>query len=274
MAYEIKCMYPRRVNPDMLQCLPLVRYSGEPELVETDEALDKALSEISKEKILGFDTETRPNFSKGKHYPVSILQLAGENKVWIIRLDPLASRLSDIFAILENPAIKKAGIAVQGDIKSLKARCPFNPAGFVDIAQSTRKIGVINTGMRNLAALIFGERLSKAAQLSNWASEVLDKRQLVYAATDAWMSRRLFLEVRRAIDDGRIILEPEPEPEPEHFSIREFIKGIFAKGLKKILGGANPSQKSLSEHAKKRRRNCPNAGLKAKSKRPHRNRDS
>ena len=123
-------------------------------VVETDEVLDAALVEISKEKILGFDTETRPNFTKGKNYPVSILQFGGEKKVWIIRLESLKERLADIYKILENPSIKKAGIAVQGDIKSLRARCHFNPAGFVDVSDYTSNLGVINTGMRNLTALI------------------------------------------------------------------------------------------------------------------------
>jgi len=236
MSLEIKCMYPRRVNSDMVQCLPLVKYSGVIELVETEESLDRAMSEIAKEKILGFDTETRPNFNKGRQHPVSILQLGGENKVWVIRLEPLASRLSEIFSVLENPSVKKSGIAVQGDIKALKVLSPFNPAGFVDVAHSTTKIGVINTGMRNLAALFFGERLSKAAQLTNWASETLTSKQLEYAATDAWMSRRLFLAVRSALDDNRIAIEPEPEPASEHFSVREFIKKMVRRGLKKLLG--------------------------------------
>ena len=163
MDSEIKCVYPRRVAADMVAPLPLVKYEGEIELVEDESQLDSALAEISRESVLGFDTETRPNFNRGKSQPVSILQLAGAEKVWVIRLDPLAERLADIFKVLENPAIKKAGLAVQGDIKSLRARCAFSPAGFVDVSASTTKIGIINTGMKNLAALIFGERISKAA---------------------------------------------------------------------------------------------------------------
>ena len=74
----------------MIPALPLVKYEGEIELVENESQLESALAEISRENILGFDTETRPNFNRGKSYPVSILQLAGEKKVWVIRLDPLS----------------------------------------------------------------------------------------------------------------------------------------------------------------------------------------
>lgn len=234
MDFEIKCVYPRRVNVGMIAALPLVKYEGELELVENESQLERVLAEISREQVLGFDTETRPNFNRGKQYQVSILQLAGENKVWIIRLDALAEHLPEIFKVLENPSVKKAGLAVQGDIKSLRARQAFTPAGFVDVSASTTKIGIINTGMKNLVALIFGERISKAAQLSNWASEELNQKQLDYAATDAWISRRLFLEVREILKDERTDIEPEPIPEPEHFNLISFIRKAIRKVSEKI----------------------------------------
>lgn len=229
-----KCVYPRRVNTDMIQYLPIASYKGKIDLVETDEQLDAALPEILRERILGFDTETRPNFSRNKHYLVSVLQLCGECKVWIIRLEPLKNRLSDIYEILENPAIKKVGLAVHGDILSLKERWLFSPAGFVDISKSTRSIGVINTGMRNLAALVLGVRVSKAAQLTNWASDSLTSKQLEYAATDAWISRMLFLEIKKGIETTSIAIEPEVR-EPPHFNFRLFVSGIIKSITKKIV---------------------------------------
>lgn len=230
---RFKCLYPRRVNADMLQCLPIVAYRGEIILVEDDDRLDAVLPEILRERVLGFDTETRPNFSRNKHYLVSILQLCGAKKVWIIRLEPLKHRLSDIYEILENPAIKKVGLAVHGDILSLKERWLFSPAGFVDIAQSTKGIGVINTGMKNLAALVLGERISKSAQLTNWASDSLTKKQLEYAATDAWISRRLFLEVKKSIETTSIALEPEPK-QKHRFNFKVFVSGMMRTLAKKF----------------------------------------
>lgn len=232
---RFKCLYPRRVNADMLQCLPIVAYRGEIVLVEDDDMLDAVLPEILRERVLGFDTETRPNFSRNKHYLVSILQLCGAEKVWIIRLEPLKHRLSDIYEILENPAIKKVGLAVHGDILSLKERWLFSPAGFVDIAQSTKGIGVINTGMKNLAALVLGERISKSAQLTNWASDSLTKKQLEYAATDAWISRRLFLEVKKSIETTSIALEPEPK-QKHRFNFKVFVSGMMHKLAEKFGG--------------------------------------
>ena len=249
----IKCMYPRRVNPDMIQYLPMSRYLGPIVLVENDEQLDCCLPEILRERILGFDTETRPNFTKGKQHLVSILQLCGADKVWIIRLSPLRNRLSDIYAVLENPAIKKVGLAVHGDIIALKERWLFSPAGFVDVAVSTSRIGVINTGMRNLAALVLGERISKAAQLTNWASDCLTEKQLEYAATDAWMSRRLFLEIKRCFEETGIVIEPEPEPETSHFNFKSFVSGLITK-ISKTIGGGDGEAEELKKKPKSKRR--------------------
>jgi len=49
------------------------------------------------------------------------------------------------------------------------------------------------TGLRNLTAIFFSQRLSKSAQLSNWQKSPLSPSQEAYAATDAWISRELYL---------------------------------------------------------------------------------
>ena len=254
MTGEIKCMYPRRVDHTMVEILPIVKCLHAISLVQTDEELDAALSEISSEKILGFDTETRPNFSRKNHYKVAILQLSGENKAWVIRLEPLAHRIADIYKVLENPDAIKAGLAVEGDIRSLSARGKFKPAGFVDVSSMTSKIGIINTGMKNLAALFFGERVSKAAQMSNWEAEELTQKQIDYAATDAWMSRRLYLEVKRVVEENRIDIEPLPETAPEPFDLRRFGRKLFF-ATKRLLNAARRKiKKAILPKPKKRRR--------------------
>jgi ribonuclease D len=35
-------------------------------------------------------------------------------------------------------------------------------------------------------------RISKAAQVSNWERDELSEKQILYAATDAWISRELY----------------------------------------------------------------------------------
>lgn len=223
----LTCLYPKRIPSDMVMSLPLAAYKGKTVLVDSDEAAELAVAEIEKETLLGFDTESRPSFKKGQDFPVSILQLGGENCVWVFKLGALAKSYPKIFSILENANIKKVGVAVRGDLNALGKLHNFTPAGFEDISESTKKIGIINTGLKNLSGLFLGKRISKSAQMSNWAAETLSEKQIVYAATDAWISRALYEEVSKVMSQKRYALEPESAPEPKP-------RGVFSWLCEKI----------------------------------------
>ena len=51
------------------------------------------------------------------------------------------------------------------------------------------------TSLSNLCSLILAFRLSKKAQCSNWQRRQLTDQQVMYAATDAWASRELGLQL-------------------------------------------------------------------------------
>jgi ribonuclease D len=170
---------------------PLGRYEGPIDLIASDEALLTAVEELRSEPILGFDTESRPVFRRGQSYPPALLQLAGKEKVWLFQLQ-LFSQLEGLYSVLADPAIIKAGVAIRDDIKKLQEIHPFEAGGFVEIADFTQKAGIVNTGLRNLTAIFLNFRISKGAQVSNWARKELTQAQIRYAATDAWVSRQLY----------------------------------------------------------------------------------
>lgn len=200
VSMKIKCTYPERISQEFLKNLPIAKYEGKITLVDDYDKLKNAIEEISSETILGFDTEARPSFKKGQSYPISILQLCGQKKVWIFKLQDLSEQLDSIFDILENPNIKKVGVAVAGDISALKKIKEFSHANVEDISDMSKKIGIINTGLKNLSGAFLGIRISKSAQMSNWADSSLTKKQIEYAATDAWISRELYLKIKKILD--------------------------------------------------------------------------
>jgi ribonuclease D len=51
--------------------------------------------------------------------------------------------------------------------------------------------------LRNLAALFLGWRIAKGAKTTNWSTPQLSPSQIGYAATDAWVSRELYLCFQR-----------------------------------------------------------------------------
>ena len=263
MENSIKCMFPRRVDSELVSRLPIVKCPHEITLIELPEQVDEALDEIQQESLLGFDTETRPSFSKNLHYKVSVLQLCGKNKAWIFRLIPLEERIVYIYKILENQDIKKVGLAVQGDIKALSQRRTFQPNSFIDVSRYSSGMGIINTGMKNLAALFLGVRVSKSSQMSNWEAEELTQKQIDYAATDAWISRLLYLEVKKVIDENNYEVEPEPEPVPEPLSFSKIfnlfcneVKSAYIslkKKLKKLFHKKPPKKKKRRKKRAKKK---------------------
>ena len=189
------------ITKDSLNDLPLFRFNGPVEIVSSDDQVPAAVKALRKETLLGFDTETRPSFRKGQNYPPALLQLAGSSTVYIFQLLRL-KRPDPVMEVLANPAICKVGVAIRDDIRKLREHHTFAPAGFVELSDSTQKAGVVNTGLRSLAGILLGIRISKGAQVSNWSRKDLSDSQIRYAATDAWISRMIH---ERLVDLGLLL---------------------------------------------------------------------
>jgi ribonuclease D len=180
--------------------LPLKRYEGDILVVRTEKQRAQAIKEMTGERLLGFDTETRPVFKKGKKPgPPSLIQLATADCVYVIQINilPLCNGLCELLA---DKKTIKTGVAVRDDIIGLQKLAKFKPSGFVDLSNISENAKMQTHGLRNMAANLLGFRISKSAQCSNWAKEKLTTQQINYAATDAWVSRELYL----ALEDLRL----------------------------------------------------------------------
>ncbi|MGL1862736.1 MAG: 3'-5' exonuclease domain-containing protein 2 [Pseudodesulfovibrio sp.] len=173
--------------------MPLRRYEGPISVVRTEKQRVRAIKEMEGESVLGFDTETRPVFKKGKKPgPPSLIQLATATNVYVFQINIL-SLCNGLCDLLADKSIIKTGVAVRDDIIGLQKLGEFKPSGFIDLSDVSAKAKMQTHGLRNMAANLLGFRISKSAQCSNWAKEKLTTQQVNYAATDAWVSRELFL---------------------------------------------------------------------------------
>jgi len=186
--------FERRMTKEEINSYPIRKWKGPVHLICSSRELTGAVKKLSREPVLGFDTETRPAFRKGQKYFPSLLQLAGENSVYLFHLKHLGLQ-EPLISILADPNIIKAGVSLGHDLRELKEMAPFEQAGFVGLGKMSKEKGIKNHGLRGLAAVVLELRISKSAQTSNWARDELTQSQIRYAATDAWVGRELYLKL-------------------------------------------------------------------------------
>ncbi|MCB1120570.1 MAG: 3'-5' exonuclease domain-containing protein 2 [Verrucomicrobiae bacterium] len=175
--------------------LPLIRFEGPIHVIDSKAKVRSAVDRLLEEKVLGFDTETRPSFKKGVSYPPALIQFATEDEAWLFRLNGHGMDTA-ILDLLQSEETIKVGVALHDDIKHLQRMRRFKAKGFMDVATVAYDAGVQKRGLRNMAGMLLGGRLSKSAQLSNWAQSTLSSTQLTYAATDAWVSLKLYIRFK------------------------------------------------------------------------------
>lgn len=176
--------------------LPLKTFEGDIVLVDNIQMVRMAARYLNQFNIFGFDTETKPIYKKGQTRRVALLQLATEEKAFLFKV--LKIGLPDeLISIFSNPVIIKAGVAIRDDIRGLQKMAPFKPEGFVELQDTASAKGIQNLSLKKLSAIVCGFRISKSQQLTNWESNELTDQQIVYAATDAWVSLKIYLNLTR-----------------------------------------------------------------------------
>ncbi len=189
-------MFASSITPEEIAALQLASFPGEIVVIDAEgEAFDKAVAYLKKQKVLGFDTETRPTFTPEQHSNgTALLQLSGSGKAFLFRLKKCGLPRS-LASILANPAIVKVGAATLDDVRGLQKITKFAPKGFVDLQNIVGEYGIRDKSVKKMTAIILGVKISKAQQLSNWEAEKLSESQQKYAATDAWVCREMYLKL-------------------------------------------------------------------------------
>ena len=186
--------YIHHYSKDLIQWLPLAAFGGEVIVVDTPEKVEEAVAYLSKQPAVGVDTESRPSFTRGVHYPTALLQIATEERCYLFRLTHVGmpQALADLFA---NPKITKVGLAFKDDIAGLRRRRDFKPANCIDLQSIVPKYGILDMGLQKIFAICFGRKISKAQQLTNWENSHLTPDQARYASTDAWATLLIYKDL-------------------------------------------------------------------------------
>ena len=192
MPKNIYNKYNKKNIPD----LPLAQFEGRIIVVLSAKETERVVRYLLSQPILGFDTETRPSFKRGDQHRVALLQVATPDTCFLFRLNHTGLTPS-LINLLEDTTVMKIGLSWHDDINALQKLGRFKPGRFIDIQQHVADIGIEDMSLQKLYANLFGHRISKRQQLSNWEADILNDKQKIYAATDAWACIRIYEEIIR-----------------------------------------------------------------------------
>ncbi|MDR3119442.1 MAG: 3'-5' exonuclease domain-containing protein 2 [Mediterranea sp.] len=201
----------RNINKEDLGEMPKAVFPGKISVVQTKAEAKEAIKYLAAQKVVGIDSETRPSFSKGQHHKVALLQISSEECCFLFRLNQ-TGLTAPVIGLLENPSVIKVGLALRDDFLMLRKRAPFKQQSCIDLQEYVNAFGIQDKSLQKIYAILFGEKISKSQQLSNWDTDVLTPAQELYAATDAWACLKIYNLLERLKQTGDYAVMPE-EPE-------------------------------------------------------------
>ena len=219
----MKKLLVNKYEKTALASLKRVVFDGRIEVIYTVQQAERAVDFLLSQPLLGFDTETRPAFSKGQHFKCSLLQVSTPNICFLFRLNSIGM-CPAIVRLLSDRQVTKVGLAWNNDLLGLHQLGDFEAGSFVDLQGLVKEIGIEDQSLVKIYANLFGERISKAERLSNWERDILKDSQKLYAAIDAWACVKIYEEVMRLKETGDYelrIVEPEVNNEHDEKDISE-----------------------------------------------------
>uniref|UniRef100_A0A8I5R5F9 Bifunctional 3'-5' exonuclease/ATP-dependent helicase WRN n=1 Tax=Papio anubis TaxID=9555 RepID=A0A8I5R5F9_PAPAN len=175
--------------------LPFLEFTGS--IVYSYDASDCSfLSEdicmsLSDGDVVGFDMEWPPLYNKGKLGKVALIQLCvSESKCYLFHISSMSVFPQGLKMLLENKAIKKAGVGIEGDQWKLLRDFDIKLKNFVELTDvANKKLKCTETwSLSGLVKHLLGKQLlkDKSIRCSNWSKFPLTEDQKLYAATDAY----------------------------------------------------------------------------------------
>lgn len=184
-------MFRNSIEKEEIERLPGFHFEGKIVTINTESQAERIAQFLLTQKVLGFDTETKPSFRKGSNNTVALLQLSTAEEAFLFQLGSTGLPLA-LKKVMANSRTLKIGVGITDDIKALRRLSDFAPAGFIDLQNYAVNFGIEDKSLKKLSAIVLGIKVSKSQQLSNWESPMLTEAQQRYAATDAYVCLQIF----------------------------------------------------------------------------------
>ncbi|MCM1449675.1 MAG: 3'-5' exonuclease domain-containing protein 2 [Clostridiales bacterium] len=179
------------IDKQQIQPMPIARFTGRTIAIENAADALQAVTYLSKQERLGFDTETRPSFRKGDNHNVALIQLATESECFLFRINKFGFS-TPLVQLMENSNVLKIGLSTKDDFHGLNKLTPCAPAGVVELQTLVKEYDIADMSLQKIYAILFGEHISKGQRLTNWEADKLSEHQMGYASLDAWACLRIY----------------------------------------------------------------------------------
>lgn len=189
-----------KISKEQVAELETAVFPGRIIVIQSESEAEKAVSYLEKFKLIGFDTETRPSFTKGVVRKIALMQLSTNDTCFLFRLN-LIGIPECLIRLLIASDITKIGLSLKDDFAAIRKRIQLEPKGFIELQSFVKKFGIEDNGLQRIYAILFGERISKGQRLSNWEADILTEAQQKYAALDAWACLQIYNKLVRLNPD-------------------------------------------------------------------------
>lgn len=239
-----------KYDKEAINGLERALFQGRIEVVQSLYEAERAVNYLLSQPILGFDTETKPQFQRGHTSLVALLQVSSKDVCFLFRLNVLG--LPDCIKRLlsDEGETLKIGLSWHDDLCGLRRRGEFHPGTFIEIQQIAKDMGLHDLSLQKLYANLMGKRISKTQRLSNWEADRLTDAQKQYAATDAWACIQLYEEMVSMRQEGYLIqvtpVTEAPKPMvislPEDHTAPDAVQPVKPKRTRKAASKESPAR--------------------------------
>ncbi|KFU91231.1 Werner syndrome ATP-dependent helicase, partial [Chaetura pelagica] len=194
--------------------LPFLEFCGS--IVYSYEASDCSLlsedirQSLSEGAAVGFDIEWPPSYTRGKMAKIAVIQICvAEEKCYLFHISSMSGFPKGLKRLLEDEAIKKVGVGIEGDQWKLMSDFEIRLKSFVELADiANEKLKCKETwSLNGLVKHLFGKQLlkDKSIRCSNWEEFPLNEKQKLYAATDAYAGFIIYQKLKNMNDSDQTL---------------------------------------------------------------------
>lgn len=185
-------------SPEQMKLLPQFK-NLEADQIQVIHSLEQCLNikhELTNCAILGFDTESKPTFTKGEiSTGPHLIQLSSHTQAYLFQVNDEV--LAFLKPILESRDQIKVGFGLKNDAHLFRKK-GIELNSIIELSKCFGTFGLNNpVGLKNAMALLFNVHFQKSKKVStsNWSKKVLSPEQIYYAAADAYAPVLVFEEL-------------------------------------------------------------------------------